>query len=400
MMPEEQPIFNNQTLDASSNQLFSNSLEPFQTDSTELSSDQMMHSPGEMLIDIGENQGDYTAENISDIGNIFDRVISYTKNALTELANHSNIDEILGTSFGVNYNQDIANDLINNFAKKDFLQSPNIKLVSGQVFNGAYAQENNTIYISQEFVAENLGNISTIQGVLLEEFGHYLDSQINVEDSVGDEGDIFQRLVQGISITEIELVSLKNENDFASLVIDGKELLIEQNTFTTFQAAISSSPRDGGFTKERGGWTNNNDFPRMSADVNGDGKADIVGFGETHVYVSLSNGDGTFQTATASSPGLTRSSGWTNNNDFPRMLADVNGDGKADIVGFGETHVYVSLSNGNGTFQTATASSPGFTKSWSWANNNDFPRMLADVNGDGKADIVGFHETHVFTSLW
>ena len=357
-MLEEQPILNHQTLDTPLNQISSNLLDPPQTDSTEFSSNQMMHSAGETLIDIGENQGDYTTENISDIGNIYNQVISSTKNTSTPLANHSNIDEILGTSFGVNSNHEIANDLINNglsssygsiineavkeaqaslqefAASSDFTASmntafgkswdtktvselqqswlkgnfgdlPQIK-ISGDLdvvgANGAYAFKTDTIYLSQGFVEQNVGNIGEIKSVLLEEIGHADDSRINLVDAAGDEGDIFQRLAQGISITEIELVNLKNENDFASLVIDGKELLIEQNTFTTFQAAISSSPRDGGFTNERGGWTNNNDFPRMSADVNGDGKADIVGFGGNAVYVSLSNGDGTFQTATASSP--------------------------------------------------------------------------------------------------
>lgn len=32
----------------------------------------------------------------------------------------------------------------------------------------------------------------------------------------------------------------------------------------------------------------------------------------------------------------------------PRFLTDVNGNGKADVVGFSNTVVYVSLSTGNG----------------------------------------------------
>jgi hypothetical protein len=90
----------------------------------------------------------------------------------------------------------------------------------------------------------------------------------------------------------------------------------------------------------------------MLADVNGDGYADIVGFGNTNVVIRLGNGDGTFQTAISSKYWFYKNSGgWTNNNDFPRMLADVNGDGYADIVGFGAT-VLVSLAqvDGNGNF--------------------------------------------------
>ncbi|MDZ8222184.1 glycoside hydrolase family 19 protein, partial [Nostoc sp. ChiVER01] len=55
----------------------------------------------------------------------------------------------------------------------------------------------------------------------------------------------------------------------------------------TFQNAISSSPAEAGFTQNNGGWTNNNDYPRMLADINGDKKADIVGFGASSVFVSL-----------------------------------------------------------------------------------------------------------------
>jgi hypothetical protein len=35
----------------------------------------------------------------------------------------------------------------------------------------------------------------------------------------------------------------------------------------------------------------------------------------------------------------------------PRFVVDINGDGHADIVGFGDADVYVALGNGDGTFQ-------------------------------------------------
>ena len=41
--------------------------------------------------------------------------------------------------------------------------------------------------------------------------------------------------------------------------------------------------------------------------------------------------------------------GWIDQNHYPRELADVNGDGKADIVAFGHGGVNVSLATGNGS---------------------------------------------------
>ena len=41
---------------------------------------------------------------------------------------------------------------------------------------------------------------------------------------------------------------------------------------------------------------------------------------------------------------------WTNFWKFPRQVADVNGDGRTDIVGFGCDAVYVSFFKINGNF--------------------------------------------------
>ena len=398
------------TLGNASNCLGNNSVNPLQTDWTGFNSHRLLALAGETLINTWQNQTNpiqalvYTPGDILNIVTTVNQAIDATKDTLTGLLKNPQIDQIMGVSFGANYKQSFTDNLLNNLAKNDFYKAPNIVLISDQTFNGAYATQNNIIYLSQEFVANNLNNLGEIKGVLLEEFGHYIDAKINVQDSPGDEGDIFSRLVQGQSISNDELLSLKSENDGKLITVNGQEIFIEQNTF---QSAISSSPVGAGFTKNNGGWTNNNDYPRMLADVNGDGKVDIVGFGASSVFVSLSNGNGTFQNTISSSPvgaGFTKNNGgWTNNNDYPRMLADVNADGKADIVGFAASSVFVSLSNGNGTFQNAISSSPpgaGFTQNnGGWTNNNDYPRMLADVNGDKKADIVGFAANQVLTSF-
>jgi hypothetical protein len=147
------------------------------------------------------------------------------------------------------------------------------------------------------------------------------------------------------------------------------------------------------------GWTNDSLYPRELADVNGDGMADIVGFGDAGVYVALAIGGGAFGPRTfklAAFGAGPSAGGWTNNDAYPRQLADVNGDGMADIVGFGSAGVYVALATGGGTFGPVTFTPSGFTPAGGWSGNDRFAREVADVTGDGKADIVGFGPAGVF----
>ncbi len=79
--------------------------------------------------------------------------------------------------------------------------------------------------------------------------------------------------------------------------------------------------------------------------MNGDGRADLIGFAQDAVYVSLSNGDGTFADATVGFAGFTPDvGGWASQNQYPRQVADIDGDGQADLIGFGQNGVYVARS--------------------------------------------------------
>lgn len=87
----------------------------------------------------------------------------------------------------------------------------------------------NTIYLSQEFIAQNAGNPEAIKSVLLEEIGHYIDSKINLADAAGDEGEIFAATVQGKTLSAGELQALKAEDDTAKIILGEKDILIEQS---------------------------------------------------------------------------------------------------------------------------------------------------------------------------
>jgi hypothetical protein len=119
-------------------------------------------------------------------------------------------------------------------------------------------------------------------------------------------------------------------------------------------------------------------------DVNGDGKMDIVAVSQDQqISVLLGKGDGTFQSATSfAAPTLP---GYTSSSQTPivsLVTADVNGDGKKDIIC---SNGLVLLGNGDGTF--VGAPSPAFP--YTNATSNEGPNLAAgDLNNDGKTDLV------------
>ena len=138
--------------------------------------------------------------------------------------------------------------------------------------------------------------------------------------------------------------------------------------------------------------------PRMLGDVNGDGKDDLVGIGNAGVFVALAKPTGNgFNSPSVWSTGLTYNEGWRVDK-HPRMLGDINGDGRDDLVGIGDAGVYVALANASGTgFLTGTIWTTAFNYNEGWRVDMH-PRMLGDVNNDGKDDVIGFGYAGVFVA--
>ncbi|WP_448208230.1 cadherin-like domain-containing protein [Azospirillum sp. sgz302134] len=146
-------------------------------------------------------------------------------------------------------------------------------------------------------------------------------------------------------------------------------------------------------------WTSQNINPRLVGDVNGDGRADIVGFNSNGVEVALGQSDGTFGPSKAAHTGFGYYDTWTSQDMVPRLLGDVNGDGRADIVGFNSYGVEVALGQADGTFGPSKAAHTNYGYYDTWTSQDMVPRLLGDVNGDGRADIVGFNSYGVEVAL-
>ena len=98
-----------------------------------------------------------------------------------------------------------------------------------------------------------------------------------------------------------------------------------------------------------------NDACSLTAgDLNGDGKAEMVNANcnDNTLTVYVNNGDGTFQTGVYYADGLSAPSG-TTADLYPDnvTIADVNGDGKADIVSINDDSADVTVLLGNGDGQ-------------------------------------------------
>lgn len=206
-------------------------------------------------------------------------------------------------------------------------------------------------------------------------------------------------LVELINVTRVDggpiVLQIENRTDTLSQV----ELFDFAGQLRSFEFSHPGEPLITDFAIGAGGWTSQDLFPRHLADVNGDGYTDIVGFGQAGVLVSLGSANGTFADARLVSSDFGQSAGWSSDTEFHRTLADVNADGRADIVGFGVVGTLVSLGGADGTFDAPMVGIEDFGANQGWTNEDSFARATGDVNGDGYDDIIGFGMSGTLVAL-
>jgi hypothetical protein len=113
----------------------------------------------------------------------------------------------------------------------------------------------------------------------------------------------------------------------------------------------------------------------VAADVNGDGKPDLISANavDNTLTVLTNNGNGEFVTSVILRVGTY---------PFAVLAADVNGDGKPDLIcaNIFYSTLTILTNDGSGGFFVSTTLNPGWLSYVS--------PVIADVNGDGKPDLV------------
>jgi hypothetical protein len=132
--------------------------------------------------------------------------------------------------------------------------------------------------------------------------------------------------------------------------------------------------------------------PIAVADVDGDGLADLVSQKGGEALVHRGRADGSFiGSAVASFRGTYDSGAADGAGHIAVDVADVNGDGRADLVTINGATGYVYPGQASGAFGSAVSSFAGTYRLALVAGDGFEPVAVADVNGDGRADLVSAH---------
>jgi hypothetical protein len=176
-----------------------------------------------------------------------------------QASNKEAFTALLRQAFGDKFDAAKAETIRQQALAGDFSWAPQVKVVDSAALAdlsgtqgpgsalGAYVASSDTIYISRELLH---GNPAQAQRLLMEELGHGLDARINTSDAVGDEGEIFSKLMHGDAISAPEMAALRADNDRGVININGQAVAVEYGFFSKIGKAIT-----GGLKKVAGAVT-------------------------------------------------------------------------------------------------------------------------------------------------
>ena len=142
---------------------------------------------------------------------VIEAALTQVWNNLTEFVASGTFETDMLTVFGESANVDLGETIIDALAVGEDL--PQIIVAPVEQMNGAaggFDSVTGTVYLADSLID---GSSLSVADVLTEELGHYIDSQLNLIDTPGDEGALFGALVRGEELSSVMITRLRQESD-------------------------------------------------------------------------------------------------------------------------------------------------------------------------------------------
>ncbi|NEP20428.1 MAG: hypothetical protein F6J97_26700 [Leptolyngbya sp. SIO4C1] len=160
-----------------------------------------------------------------------DQAVLAAQQLLTDLALAGDFLPQMLSVFGDRLDRAQLEALRQDWISGEFISWPAIEILSAEELsgaNGAFAAATNRIYLSRDYLERNRANLSAVSDLVLEEFGHFVDAQINQTDTVGDEGARFKLTVLKAPLQENQIQLLRTEQDKTFLTLRNQSVSVEQ----------------------------------------------------------------------------------------------------------------------------------------------------------------------------
>ncbi len=211
------------------------------------------NEPSDISLPADGQNGDNIFPTVTFMGNVsintseavgaIEDALSVVGQNLTEFAASGTFEADLLTVFGESADVELGRTIIEGLTVGEGL--PEITVVPVEEMNGAnggYDSLTGEVYLADAVVASETPSViasvpppviaseakQSLTDVLTEELGHYIDSEVNEEDTTGDEGEHFAALVSGDELSEGDVEQLRGEDDTVA-ILDGV-VVVEANS--------------------------------------------------------------------------------------------------------------------------------------------------------------------------
>ena len=145
--------------------------------------------------------------------------------------------EMMREAYGAGYDRAAAESFRQRALAGDYSWSPSVEFTGDSTLrggNGAFSAAQNKIFINERF----LHDPARAAAIYSEEVGHFLDTQLNAQDSIGDEGEMFRRLLSGEKLTTAQKTSIRSDQDHGVIYVGGERTEVEYSIFDDIWSGV------------------------------------------------------------------------------------------------------------------------------------------------------------------